>query len=252
MSSTTLSKELMDVLRALKLGQLAPTLPDRMRQATDRALPLEDALLLLLGDEVQRRANVRVENRSQKAGIKPSQVFESWDTSAKVTYDKTLLSELQTLRFMDQRAHVLICGPVGVGKTMLGQAFARRAIERGHSALFLSAEELFRCLRGARLDDSHRAELRRLLRVDLLVVDDFALRAMTTEETMDMHEIVSSRHRRASMIVTSNRTPEEWLPQLADRLHAQALVDRFHNNAFDLVIEGESYRKQQKPRLSRR
>ena len=138
-------------------------------------------------------------------------------------------------------------GPVGVGKTMLAQAFARRAIEQNHSALFVTADNLFRQLRGARLDDTHRAELRRLERVDLLVIDDFALRPMTTEETMDMYEIITARHRTRSMIMTSNRTPDEWLDQLADRLHAQALVDRFQNNAYDLVIEGESYRKRQKP-----
>lgn len=246
----TLSKELLDTLRALKLGKLEPVLPDRIRDATAANLPLEDALLLILRDEVQRRANMRVQTRSRLAGLDPTMVFEEWDSTAKIEYDRRLLSELQTLRFMDVHAHILINGPVGVGKSMLGQAFARRAIEQGHSAQFVSAEKLFRHLRGARLDDTHRAELRRLCRVKLLVIDDFALRGMTAEETMDMHEIVTARHRRASMIITSNRTPDEWLDQLADRLHAQALVDRFQNNAFDLVIEGESYRKRQKPRIA--
>lgn len=245
-----LPRELVDALKALKLGKLVPTLPDRIVQAREADMALEDALLLVLGDEVQRRANMRVQNRSREAGLQPTMVFEEWDGTAKVDYDKRLLAELQTLRFLDAGAHILINGPVGVGKSMLAQAFARRAIEQGHSAVFLAAEDLFRRLRGARLDDTLRAEMRRLDRAKLLVIDDFALRPMTTEETMDMHEIVSSRHRRASMIITSNRTPEEWLDQLADRLHAQALVDRFQNNAFDLVIEGESYRRRQKPRLA--
>ena len=245
------SPELLHVLKSLKLGRLAPTLPDRLVQAREASMPLEDVLLLVLRDEVQRRANMRVQNRSRQAGLSPTMVFEEWDSTAKVEYDRTLLAELQTLRFLDSGSHILINGPVGVGKTMLGQAFARRAIERGYSAIFTSAEDLFRRLRGSRLDDTHRAEMRRLARVNLLVIDDFALRAMTAEETMDMHEIVSARHRVASMIMTSNRTPEEWLDQLADRLHAQALVDRFQNNAFDLVVDGESYRRRQKPGVHR-
>lgn len=244
-----LPRELVDTLKALKLGKLVPTLPDRIAQAREANMALEDALLLMLQDEVQRRGNMRVQNRSREAGLSPTMVFEEWDGTAKVEYDKRLLAELQTLRFLESGSHILINGPVGVGKSMLAQAFARRAIEQAHSAVFLSAEDLFRRLRGARLDDTLRAEMRRLDRVKLLVIDDFALRPMTTEETMDMHEIVSSRHRRKSMIITSNRTPDEWLDQLADRLHAQALVDRFQNNAFDLVIEGESYRRRQKPRL---
>ena len=101
----------------------------------------------------------------------------------------------------------------------------------------------------ARLDETHAAELRRLARVDLLVIDDFGLRAMDELETADIYELITARHRAGSMVMTSNRDPSEWLSILADPLLAQALVDRFTNNAYDLVIEGESYRKQQKPRL---
>ena len=81
-------------------------------------------------------------------------------------------------------------------------------------------------------------------------MDDLGLRAMDATETNDLYEVVTARHRTASMIVTSNREPQEWLEILADPLHAQALVDRFTNNAYDLVVDGESYRKKQKPRAS--
>lgn len=242
-----LHPDLVATLKSLKLGKLIPLLPDRLQLARERQLALEDALLLVLSDEVQRRANMRVQNRSREAGLSPTLVFEEWDASANIEYDRALLDRLRTLRFLDEHAHILLMGPVGVGKTMLAQAFARRAIEQRHTAIFVTADDLFRRLRGARLDDTHRAELRRLERVDLLVIDDFALRAMTSEETMDLYEIVTARHRRRSMIITSNRTPDEWLDQLADRLHAQALVDRFQNDAYDLVIEGESYRERQGP-----
>jgi len=69
-------------------------------------------------------------------------------------------------------------------------------------------------------------------------------------KTQMILDLVEARHRRGSIVITSNREPSEWLPMLADPLHAQALVDRFTNNAYDLIVEGESYRKRQKPRLS--
>ncbi len=81
-----------------------------------------------------------------------------------------------------------------------------------------------------------------------MVLDDLALRAMDERETVDLYEIVTARHRKGSIIATSNRDPSEWLSLFADPLQAQALVDRFANNAYDVVIEGESYRRRQKPR----
>ena len=247
-----ISRDLKRVMKALKLGRLLPILPERLRQAREREMDPEDVLLMVLSDEVQRRDRQRVVTRARKAKLDPAMVFDAWDPDANVTYDRHLLDELRTLRFIEQGHHVLLMGPVGVGKTMLAHALGRLAIERGIRVHCVTADKLFLQLRGARLDETHRTELRQLSNVDLLIIDDFALRPLTQPETMDMYELVTARHRTASMIVTSNRAPEEWLAQMADPLHAQALVDRFQNNAYDLVIDGESYRKRQKPRLSAR
>lgn len=245
-----LSADLRRVLGELKLGKLVDVLPERLRQARERQMDPEDTLLLVLSDEVQRRANQRLAVRADRAHLLPELVFEAWDSQAKVTYDRRLLDELRLLRFVEQHHHVLLLGPVGVGKTMLAHALGHEALRRGHTVACEAAEKMFSRLRASRLDDTHQAELRRLVAVELLIIDDLCLRPLDTFETADLYEIVTARHRAASMIVTSNRDPQEWLPMLADPLHAQALVDRFVNNAFDLVVEGESYRKKQKPRLA--
>jgi IstB-like ATP binding protein len=96
--------------------------------------------------------------------------------------------------------------------------------------------------------NSYDAELRRLIRVDLLILDDFALTALDAIETADVYEIVVERHRRASTIVTSNRAPAEWLAAIADPLLAQSAVDRLQSAAYELVLEGESYRGRLQPR----
>ena len=86
----------------------------------------------------------------------------------------------------------------------------------------------------------------------LLILDDFCLDAMDAQESRDAYEILTERHRSGSVIVTSNRTPDEWLAAFADPLRAQSAIDRFSNHAYDLVIEGESYRSRLKPSFSAR
>ncbi|HLB36220.1 MAG TPA: ATP-binding protein [Gemmatimonadales bacterium] len=99
----------------------------------------------------------------------------------------------------------------------------------------------------ARLTQAHERELRALLAADLLILDDFGLDAMDAEESRDAHAIFAERHRAGSMIVTSNRGPDEWLATFADPVRAQSAIDRFTSNAYDLIIEGESYRARLKP-----
>ena len=82
-----------------------------------------------------------------------------------------------------------------------------------------------------------------------MIVDDFGLDAMDPTESRDAYEILTERHRAGSMIVTSNRGPDEWLATFADPMRAQSAIDRFTSNSYDLVIEGESYRPRLKPKL---
>lgn len=243
------SPDLKRAMKQLRLGRLLPGLPDRLSLARERGLDPEDLLLTLFSSEIQRRSQERHARRASEAGLDASLVFDAWDRTAKVHYDVALLEELRTLRFVERRHHVLIMGPVGVGKTMLTHALGHLAIARDLSVHCESAAKMLHRLRASRLDGTHASELRRLCSVDVLLIDDLALQPMTTEEASDLFDIVSARHQTASMVVSSNREPPEWLALLPEPIQAQALVDRFSNNAYDLVIEGESYRARQKPRL---
>jgi DNA replication protein DnaC len=108
---------------------------------------------------------------------------------------------------------------------------------------------MLKTLEHARLTQSHEAELRKLLAIDLLLLDDFGLDAMDAQESRDAYEIFLERHRAGSMVVTSARGPDEWLATFADPIRAQSAIDRFTGSACDLVIEGESYRARLEPSL---
>jgi DNA replication protein DnaC len=140
-------------------------------------------------------------------------------------------------------------GPVGVGKTFLATALGHIAVRRGRSVLMSRTDHLLKSLKASRLDGTYEAEMRRLIRVDLLILDDYALQPLDALDTTDMYEVIVERHRAASTIVTSNREPVEWLPQMADALLAQSAIDRLQSAAYELVLDGESYRHRQKPGL---
>ena len=240
--------DLRTALRRLKLGRMLDTLPERVLLARQQKMPHQDFLLVVLSDEATRRDSLAVALRVQRARLDPALHLDAWDATAKVTFDRALLNELTTLRFLEAHAHIAIVGPVGVGKTFLAHALGHIACRRGYSAFAVRTDHMLKTLKHARLDHTYEAEVRKLLAVDLLILDDFALDAT---ESRDLYEILTERHRAGSIIVTSNRGPDEWLVTFADPIRAQSAIDRFTSNAYDLVIDGESYRSRLKPTLAK-
>ena len=242
-----MSAELRSLLRRVKLGRSLDTLPERLALAGDRGLGHAEFLELVLADEVARRDTTSAERRARVAGLDPTMRFEHWDHEAAVTYDRATLDELASLRFVEAGHNALVLGPVGVGKTFLATALGHAAVRRRHPVHFERADRMFKRLRAARLDNSHEAEVRKLLRVDLLIVDDLCLTALDATDTAVFYEIVVERHRRAATVVTSNREPIEWLGLMADPLLAQSAIDRLQSAAYELVLDGDSYRRRQRP-----
>ena len=245
--SDVVSADLRATLKALKLGQMLDTLPERLALARAQKMPHADFLQLILADEVSRREAKSADLRARAAGLDLSMRFDTWEDSPQVAYDRQLLNELASLRFLDGPHGALVLGPVGVGKTHLACALGHVAIRRRRTVHMTTAAKLFKRLKAARLDNTLEAEMRRLAGVALLILDDLALQAMDATETSDFYQICVERHRRASTVVTSNRTPDEWLAMMADPLLAQSAVDRLASAAHELIIEGPSWRQRQKP-----
>jgi DNA replication protein DnaC len=245
----TISAELKTLLRAVKLGKCLDTLPERLALARARELGHAAFLELVISDEVTRRETSSASVRAKAAGLDPDMCLENWDPETNVSFDKAVWDELCSLRFVDAGHNALVLGPVGVGKTFMANALGHAATRRRYSVIFTRTDILLKKLRASRLDNSHDAEMRKLIRVDLLLLDDFALQAFDHLDTADIYELIVERHRAASTVVTSNREPIEWLGQMADALLAQSAIDRLQSAAYELVIEGESYRRRQKPGL---
>ena len=136
---------------------------------------------------------------------------------------------------------------VGVGKTHLACALGHIAVRRRIGVHMTRADKLFKRLAAARLDNTLDAEIRRLAHTPLLIIDDFCLQPLSATETADFYGLVVERHRKTATMITSNRDPNEWLASMADPLLAQSAVDRLTSTCHELVVEGESYRRRQRP-----
>ena len=246
----SIDADLKKLMRTLKLGRMLDTLPERLALATQQSLPYVDFLSLVFADEVERRDRTSADLRARAAKLDPAMRLETFNPDSPVRYDKQSWNELCSLRFVDDARGALILGPVGVGKTHLATAFGHIAVRRRRTVKFLRADQMFRQLKAARLDNSVAAEMRALARIEVLILDDLALQAMDATETSDFYELIVERHQKTSTIVTSNRDPSEWIAVMSDPLLAQSAVDRLVSTSYELVIEGESYRRRQRPHAS--
>jgi DNA replication protein DnaC len=240
-------QSLKTVLKRLKLSGIVPTLPDRVAYARKQKVSELDLLELVLQDEIDRRDHKNLSIRLSKAGFDEEHTLEGFDWDAPVTFDRDRVRDLFSLGFVERHQDVIFLGPVGVGKTFLACALGHAACRAGHEVRFLRADHLLQRLHQSRADHSTEKVLRGFLAPDVLIIDDFGLRRLDTQQSSDLYEVVLERHRRASTIVTSNRTIDEWIPLFDDPILAQSAIDRLAHNAYQLVIEGDSYRKRQRP-----
>ena len=142
-------------------------------------------------------------------------------------------------------------GPTGVGKSFVACALAQKACRDGYSALYTRAAALFRDLAIARADGSLRSLLARLSRIDVLVIDDWAMAPLAETERRDFWEICEDRYQTRSTILTSQLPVARWHEQIGDPTAADGILDRLVHNAHRIEMRGDSMRKKRGARSRR-
>jgi DNA replication protein DnaC len=223
------------------------TLPERLALARRDQLDYAAFLQILLADEVTRRDNRSLETHLKLAGFEELCRLEDFDWTAQITVDKRLLDAVFSLDFLSRHEHVLLVGPVGVGKSFLAQALGCAAVRGGHSVRFMRTDAFFRTMAQSRVDHTLEKTFRTFLTPDLLILDDFGLQKLTAQQSTDLYELVVARHRQSSFVITSNRAVDEWLGLFDDPILGNSALDRLANASYQIVIEGTSYRERQSP-----
>jgi DNA replication protein DnaC len=235
-------------LKTLRLGGLLESLDLRLQEAQQASLGYLEFLQLLFQDELERREAKKTHLRLRKACFEQEKTLEGFDFSWMPKLNPKRIRDLFTGLFIEKAEHVLLYGPAGVGKTHLAQALGHLACRKGYDVLFIKAVKLFRNLLAARADHSWEKRMKRFLSPDLLIIDDFGLTALTLAQAEDFYEIVAERHLKSSIIITSNRPPQDWVSLFPDPVMANSTLDRLAHHAHHFILEGESYRKKLTPK----
>jgi DNA replication protein DnaC len=229
------------------LGKLkAPRVLERLPETTERARaeswPYEQFLESLLEAEVFARDASGARTRVRHAGFPALKTLEDFDWSAQPSAERPLVLHLAQLAWIEERANVCFLGPPGTGKTHLSIALSIKACERGYRVAFATAQEWVSRLEQAHDRNQLEQELRRLERYHLLIVDEVGYLPLERSAANLLFALVSRRYERGSIIVTSNRSFEQWGEILGDAMVAAALIDRLVHHATMITLKGKSYR----------
>lgn len=233
------------MLRTLRISGLLETLEVRNRQAVEGRLAYGEFLVLLLQDEVERRAQAALRLRLRRGTFDPGKTLEAFDFGFNPKLNKAQLFDLATCQFLERHENILMYGPTGVGKSHLAQALAHEACRRGHEVCFVSTAKMLTHLAGGRADGTLAHRFTRYLRPALLVLDDFGLKPLRAPGPEDLYDIIHERYERGSILLTSNRDRAEWADLFGEPLLASAALDRLTHRAHFVEITGPSYRAEE-------
>jgi DNA replication protein DnaC len=237
---------LLPKLKQLRLGGMAGTLELRSQEAIERSLAPLEFLALLLDDEIDRRDQKRFRRMIETSRLDEMKTLARFDFTASPWLSRTVVNDLASCRFIDKADNVLLAGPTGTGKSHLAQALGHEAIRKGKRVMYRPVHKILSKLHAKRADGGFSSYLSRLLHVELLILDDFGLVPLSQQNAEDLYEIIRQRYENRSIILTSNRSPEEWGDVFGNELMASAALDRLTHHSHFIEMKGESYRQKQR------
>jgi DNA replication protein DnaC len=234
-------------LKGLKLSGMLQTFDMRLSQAQQEHLGYVEFLEILMEDELQRRANQRLTQRVARARFEEIKTLEGFDFGSNPKLPARQIRDLANCEFIERKQWVLFIGAVGVGKTHLLQAIGHQACRQGYSVLYNKTSRLLADLGGGHADGTWESRFRRYLKPDLLLLDDFAMKEFSLQQAEDIYDLIDDRSRMGSVVVASNRSPEDWYPLFPNPVLAEGVLDRLINKAHHVIIKGKSYRPRLRP-----
>ncbi|MGH8613220.1 MAG: IS21-like element helper ATPase IstB [Gammaproteobacteria bacterium] len=241
-----LNEQTLATLNALKLFGMAKSFSDKISHPNPADLSHPEFLGLIVQDEKTYRDNLRLKRLLQNAKLKQPAALEDLDYKHPRGLNKQTILELCSQEWIAHHRNVLLTGPTGVGKSYIACALGNFAARQGHTVLYLRAPRLFETLLQSKADGSHLKTLTKLAKVELLILDDLFLTALSDAQRNDLLEIIEDRHQKAPTVITSQCPTKEWHHIIGEPTIADAILDRLLHHAYKVELKGDSIRKNKK------
>ena len=226
----------------LNLTGIKDLLEELIRKATEEKSSYADFSLNLFKTEIELRNQRDLDRRKKMAKLPLNHDLEQYDFTFTNGFSKQQLNQLRECMWLEQNYNIVLMGPSGVGKTYIAAGLCNDALKKGYKAYFRTMEQVIEMLKMKDITRSAMTEYKKLLKAHLMVIDDIMLFALDKQQAVQIFNFINHLHEKASFIVTTNKSPEEWVKMLDDEVIATALLDRILYRCEVVRLSGKSYR----------
>lgn len=231
-------------LHALKLAGMLDALEQQQAQPETHDLAFEERFALLVDREVLSRENRRLGRLLKAARLRVDACVEDIDYRHPRGLQKSRMAQLASCDWVRQSLNLCLTGPTGCGKTWIACALGNQACRQGLSVRYLRLPTLLEQLRIAHGDGSYVRLMGQLLKTDLLILDDWGIQPLTSQQRNDLMEVIEDRHDRRSTLIASQLPIDHWHEYIGEATLADAILDRLLHGAHRLKLTGESMRRE--------
>jgi DNA replication protein DnaC len=238
-----MTQETLEKIKKLRLLGMARAYESSLESDKLMHLSADELITMLVEAEWDDRMNRNIERRLRNARFRYQSCMESIDYQAERNLDRNQIMRFAECNFIKRHENIIITGSTGIGKSYIATALGHQACTMGFRVYYANLGKLFSRLKMGKADGSYLREISKIERQDLLIIDDFGLLPIDNQSRAALMEIVEDRHKKASMIITSQLPVNCWHDVIGEKTIADAILDRIVHDAHRVDLTGESLRK---------
>lgn len=238
----TKTEKLRTLTKQLHLTGISSAVDDMLVTAQQEQSSYIDFAITLINAEIDHRNKQKLLKRIKNAKLPIGHDLDLWQQNRQNGISKQQITQLRECIWLEQSFNIILMGPSGTGKTFLAAGLCNDAVKKGYKAFFRTMEQLVYLLKMKDITRSAALEYNNILKANLMVIDDIMMFPIEKKQAVALFNLVNHFHQNASMIVTTNKSPDEWAKVLEDEVLATAILDRILYNCEIVKLSGKSYR----------